>query len=168
LAIFKKFDTILKRFKRKKNEKTMSKLYGKSGSYLGALFLAFFLQTNLLLANILNISCPHKTISCKVELAQTPEEQEKGLMFRTHLESDEGMLFLSSYPLAMWMKNTYIPLDMIFADGKGAIIALHQNAVPHSLKTIGPFEGTTQVLEVKGGTIKSQGITKACTLSLNH
>lgn len=119
-------------------------------------------------AGTLTLSCPHKEIPFTVELAQTPEEMTKGLMFRETLEDDAGMLFLyqTPQPVAMWMKNTPLSLDMIFGDDEGNILALYENTTPYSLATIGPVRGTTHVLEIKGGTIKKQKITKQCKLRL--
>lgn len=119
-----------------------------------------------LCAEPLTLSCPHKKISLQVELAQTPEEHEKGLMFRTLLGETEGMLFLylSPQPVAMWMKNTPLSLDMIFCNPQGHILAIHEKAIPYSLKTIGPVKGTAQVLEVLGGTIQKHQITTDCVL----
>jgi len=134
-------------------------------TYLSWMLGAVLLYSPLC-AESLTISCPHKEISLKVELAQTPAEQEKGLMFRPFLGENEGMLFLypSPRPVAMWMKNTYLPLDMIFCNPEGHILAIYEKATPHSLKTIGPVEGTSQVLEVLAGTIKKNKITPECIL----
>ena len=81
------------------------------------------------------LSCPHKDIHFSVELAQTREEKAKGLMFRESLEENAGMLFLNKKPrpVTMWMKNTLIPLDIIFGDEDGVILAVHERTIPHSL-----------------------------------
>jgi uncharacterized protein len=90
-------------------------------------------------------------------------------MFRENLAEDAGMIFLYSdpRPIAMWMKNTPLPLDMIFANEAGAIIAVHENTEPYSLRSIGPVEETTQVLEINAGTSKKHGITKSCHLMID-
>ncbi len=123
-----------------------------------------------LFAHNLTLNCPHKSIPFKVELARTPQEQEKGLMFRMDLREDEGMLFLFSMPksMSMWMKNTPLSLDMIFCNKEGKILAIHENTTPYSLKIIGPVEGTSQVLEVLGGTVQKHGASEACTLTLDR
>ena len=123
-----------------------------------------------LFAHTLTISCPHDDISLKVELAETPREQAKGLMFRKHLEKDAGMLFLypTPSPLAMWMKNTPLSLDMVFGDEAGKILAIHENTIPYSLQIIGPVEGATQVLEIVGGSVQKHDITKSCMLTLDR
>lgn len=128
---------------------------------LGVVFLS-----SPLCAESFTLSCPHKEVSLKVELAQTPAEQEKGLMYRRLLGENEGMLFLysSPRPVAMWMKNTHLSLDMIFCNPEGHILAIHEKATPYSLKSIGPVEGTGQVLEVLSGTIQKHSITSDCVL----
>lgn len=95
-----------------------------------------------------------------VEYAKTDDERAKGLMFRKELAEGAGMLFDFSpeQPVAMWMKNTYVSLDMIFIAGDGRIIRIAENTVPESLATIasgGPAKG---VLEVVAGTAKKLGI----------
>ena len=71
----------------------------------------------------------------RVELALTPEEQERGLMFREHLDADAGMLFVFEAPSAhvFWMKNTLIPLDMIFIGADWRIAGIVENAEPQTL-----------------------------------
>ncbi len=98
----------------------------------------------------------------QVELAQTTEEQEKGLMNRKKLLPDTGMLFIFPQPrvVQMWMKNTYVPLDMIFADAGGNITHIVRNAQPHDLTSRGPGDrnDTKFVLEVPAGTSLMHGI----------
>lgn len=136
------------------------------------LFLISFLLSfpHCLFANNLTLTCPGKAIPFKVELAQTPYDLEKGLMFRTDLKEDEGMLFLFPKPVttAMWMKNTPLSLDMIFCDEEGKILAIYENAVPYSFRTLGPVEETAQVLEVRGGIVQKHGISDACVLTLDR
>jgi uncharacterized protein len=95
--------------------------------------------------------------SFTVELAQTPAQAAYGLMFRRYLAPDKGMLFFFTppRPVSMWMKNTYIPLDMLFFDQKGVLVATEQNTVPHSEKIISPdADHVFMVLEVPAGTVK--------------
>jgi uncharacterized protein len=129
-----------------------------------ALLVSFSLK-----AHNLNVHCPHNTFHFTVEVARTLKEQEKGLMFRKTLEDNAGMIFLypTPRPIAMWMKNTQLSLDMIFADETGTIINIHPNATPYSLDIIGPVYGVSQVLEVKSGVVKKQNITKKCRLELD-
>lgn len=135
-------------------------------NFLFTLFLLIFCIPLFTKAAELEISCPHGQILFQVELAQTPEELAKGLMHRETLEQDEGMLFHfpEPHPVAMWMKNTLLPLDMIFISPKGEILAIEENTTPRSLKVIGPIENTLQVLEIKGGTAKKHRISKACSV----
>lgn len=95
-----------------------------------------------------------------VELAVTPEEHERGLMFRKELPEGRGMLFdfKTEQSVEFWMHNTYIPLDIIFIRGDGRILRIAENAQPLSdahIPSGGPIRG---VLEVIGGTAKKLGI----------
>ncbi len=97
-----------------------------------------------------------KTYLFRVEVAQTKQEQARGLMFRNSLEEDKGMLFdfTNEKPkmITMWMQNTYIPLDMIFTDSKGIIVSVHKNAQPLEKNIISSRQKASAVLEVRGGT----------------
>lgn len=89
----------------------------------------------------------------KVEIAETNEERSKGLMFRDSLSDDAGMLFdfHEERPVAFWMRNTLIPLDMIFIGADGVVKNVHVNARPLDPTSI-PSEGPVQfVLEIAGG-----------------
>ena len=89
----------------------------------------------------------------QVELAATEAARRKGLMHRSELAADAGMLFIfpRSEPQSFWMKNTLIPLDMLFLAGDGRIMHLHHNAQPHSLTPISSNVDVTAVLEINGG-----------------
>lgn len=95
-----------------------------------------------------------------LELAITREEKAKGLMNRKALAPDNGMLFVEAYPriVKMWMRNTYIPLDMLFFDGSGKIVYIHENAKPFDESAIGPDFPVMAVLELSGGTVKKHGL----------
>ena len=88
-----------------------------------------------------------------VELASTPRQQERGLMFRTHLAPDEGMLFdfVHDGMRGFWMKNTLIPLDMVFIAGDGTIRSIAENTVPRSLATIDARFPVRATLELAAG-----------------
>ncbi len=96
-----------------------------------------------------------------VELALTPEQRALGLMYRRQLAPDAGMLFdFGPRPqrASMWMRNTFIPLDMLFITADGRIESIAQRTVPQSLESIssrGPVRG---VLELNGGTTSRLGI----------
>jgi uncharacterized membrane protein (UPF0127 family) len=95
-----------------------------------------------------------------VEMATTEQEKETGLMYRKQLADGKGMLFDFSpgQQVSMWMKNTYISLDMIFIRADGRILRIAENTEPLSTKII-PSGGLTKgVLEVIAGTAKKYGI----------
>ena len=95
-----------------------------------------------------------------VEIADTDELRQRGLMFRQRVPQDRGMLFDFGAPrkVAMWMKNTYVPLDMLFIRQDGSIAYIAENTVPESLDTVGVSEPVQAVLELAGGTSKRLGI----------
>ena len=95
-----------------------------------------------------------------VEIADTEAAREKGLMYRKSLPPGQGMLFdfHSDQPVRFWMKNTYIPLDMIFIRSDGRILNIAENTTPMSENEV-PSAGPVQaVLEVRGGTARELGI----------
>jgi uncharacterized membrane protein (UPF0127 family) len=96
----------------------------------------------------------------KVEIAETPAQMTQGLMFRRSLAPDAGMLFDYKEPTAatMWMRNTLIPLDMLFVDAQGRIVNIHQRAVPQSLDVIAAAAPVRVVIELNGGTAARLGI----------
>lgn len=101
-----------------------------------------------------------------VELADEPQERSKGLMYRRSLDPDEGMLFDfgTPQPITMWMKNTYIPLDMLFIDETGTITAIAKRTTPLSERTI-PSNGPARyVLEINGGRADALGIRPGDTV----
>ena len=95
-----------------------------------------------------------------VELALTPEQQALGLMYRSELPADAGMLFIHPWerPTHMWMKNTLIPLDMLFLAGDGTIVRIAEEAEPLSTRTISSGAPVKGVLELPGGTARRLGI----------
>jgi uncharacterized protein len=96
------------------------------------------------------------------EVAMSPEAKERGLMFRQKMPEDQAMLFDFNppQPVQMWMKNTLIPLDMIFVRPDGTIVAIAENTVPQSLDVIGVQEPVAAVIEVAGGVTRKLGIHK--------
>jgi len=95
-----------------------------------------------------------------VEMATTEEEKTQGLMYRKELPDGKGMLFDFSpeQQISMWMKNTYIPLDMIFIRADGRILRIAENTEPLSTKIISSGGLAKGVLEVIGGTAQKYGI----------
>ena len=98
-----------------------------------------------------------------VEVADTREAMAKGLMGRNSLDKDAGFLFdvnliPSDMEIAMWMKDTLIPLDMLFMDSEGKIYYIHENAVPYSTNAIMAPSRPRAVLEINGGQVKEYGI----------
>jgi uncharacterized protein len=95
-----------------------------------------------------------------VEIAATEAQREQGLMYRPMMAADAGMVFLYDHPqqVAFWMKNTIIPLDMVFIGGNGRIVSIHERAVPFSEATIPSGPDAQDVLEVNGGTVARLGI----------
>ena len=103
---------------------------------------------------------PNGIARFSVELADTDAERMQGLMFREKLASSAGMLFVYDRPgrAMFWMKNTLIPLDMIFADQTGTVQRVHENAIPHDETPIDGGDGIFAVLEINGGLAKRLGI----------
>jgi uncharacterized protein len=96
----------------------------------------------------------------QVWLADTPQRKTQGLMFVRDLPDLRGMLFVHERPrdISMWMKNTYIPLDMVFIDQRGRIQQIIEQAAPHSLDLIRSDKPALAVLEIAGGEARRLGI----------
>jgi len=96
----------------------------------------------------------------RVELALSGEEQEKGLMFRTAMGADEGMIFPMDPPrmAAFWMKNTVIPLDIIFIGPNRRVLNVAANAVPYDLSPLPSAGPVSAVLELNGGRAAQLGL----------
>jgi hypothetical protein len=96
------------------------------------------------------------------EIADTPELRARGLMFRHRLPPDRAMLFdfQQARAVSMWMKNTYIPLDMVFIRKDGTVAAIAENTVPLSQDVIGVQEPVLGVLELAAGTAKRIGLKR--------
>jgi uncharacterized protein len=101
-----------------------------------------------------------KRYAFRVEVARTPQQQEVGEMFRTRVPEDGGMLFDWGAPQEsnMWMRNTLVPLDMLFIGPDGTIRAVAEDAVPRSLAIIQSGIPVRATLEVAGGTARRLGI----------
>lgn len=96
-----------------------------------------------------------------IEIARTPEEHQYGLMGRTHLKQDHGMLFMfdAEKVRSFWMKNTLIPLDIIFIDHNQKIVGIIESAEPQSLKLLSVDQPSLFALEVRGGWCKRNQVT---------
>jgi len=101
-----------------------------------------------------------------VEVADDAAERSRGLMFRDSLPRFGGMLFVyeQPQPVAFWMKNTLIPLDMLFFDASGRLTDLHENAVPGDMTAIPGGDAVQFVLEIKGGAAAELGIAPGAEL----
>ena len=108
----------------------------------------------------LTIRSGARTHKFVVEVARTPQEQAVGLMNRQSLAPDRGMIFPYDppQPAAFWMKNTLIPLDMIFIRPDGTIARIAENTVPLSLEPVPSLEPVAAVLELAGGRSAELGI----------
>ncbi|MDE2464417.1 MAG: DUF192 domain-containing protein [Alphaproteobacteria bacterium] len=108
----------------------------------------------------LTFATPHGPVTLTVELATSPYEQEMGLMYRRHLAPRAGMLFVfrDSGIQSFWMKNTILPLDMVFIKSDGVISSIHAHAVPFDLDPITSDEPVRYVLEINAGAAKLLGL----------
>jgi uncharacterized membrane protein (UPF0127 family) len=107
-------------------------------------------------------------VSVRVELARTAEERARGLMFREHLDSDAGMLFLYDGEdiRRFWMRNTLIPLDMIFISADLRVAGVVENAEPQTDTPRQVDQPSQYVLEVNGGFAAAHGITAGTPVEL--
>jgi uncharacterized membrane protein (UPF0127 family) len=99
----------------------------------------------------------------RVEIARSEAERQRGLMYRQSLEPGRGMIFLWDRPerLKFWMKNTYIPLDMVYIAADKHVVYVEENAEPLTTGTRGPDgEDSQYVLEVPGGWARAHGIER--------
>ena len=102
-----------------------------------------------------------------VEIADTADKAQQGLMWRKSMPQNQGMLFIFPYPtiIKMWMKNTYIPLDMIFFNAQNQVICLRENARPLDESIISCPYPASKVLELNAGEIKARKIRLGDKLS---
>jgi uncharacterized membrane protein (UPF0127 family) len=148
--------------------------YGRS-VHIVRLFIPLVL---FLLCACASASAPQVTIhpqsgqpvSVAVEIANTPQKRAFGLMFRKDLSESQGMLFLfpREEPLSFWMKNTPLPLDIIFISSAHTIVSIAANTTPFSeapLPSVGPAQF---VLEVNAGFCQKHGITAGARVDLPH
>ncbi len=95
-----------------------------------------------------------------IEIAENDDDRTRGLMWRRHMEEDQGMLFLMERQemQSFWMLNTYIPLDILFIDEQFRIVTIRDNTVPQSLDPVPSSEPARYVLELNGGYCARKGI----------
>ena len=107
--------------------------------------------------NIIFVKTKFSNTQFVVELAKTPEQRQKGLMGRSSLKAQSGMLFLYESPrhVSFWMKNTLIGLDVIFLSSNGKILKIYHNAKPESLEIMSAGENVAAVLEINGNLAKT-------------
>ena len=110
--------------------------------------------------SLLTIAAADDRFEFQVEMAVSPAQRSQGLMFRESLEEDRGMLFDFGQPqqATMWMRNTYVPLDMLFIDEHGRITQIAADAQPLSDAVIASREPVRAVLELRGGVSAKLGI----------
>jgi uncharacterized membrane protein (UPF0127 family) len=102
-----------------------------------------------------------------VEVADEPQERSRGLMFRRSMADDHGMLFdfEEEEPASFWMRNTYIPLDMIFIEADGTIESIAERTTPLSEKSVRSRGPVRYVLEINGGLSETLGIEPGDTVT---
>lgn len=115
----------------------------------------------------LTVATANGTHGFRVEVARSEEEQARGLMFRTELGADEGMIFPREPAdvASFWMKNTPLPLDIIFIGTDHRILNIAANTTPYSLTPVGAVGLTGAVLEIPGGRAAQLGIAPGALVS---
>ena len=124
------------------------------------IFLFCFLFSINVSAHDLIINTKSGAHVFKTDIANTAALQERGLMFKKNIPLDYAMTFLFEKPkiVRMWMKNTFIPLDMIFFDENGTIMKIKENAIPHDLTHISSETLALGVIEVNAGIVQQKNI----------
>ena len=130
---------------------------------LGIIFLSLFLASPGYTDSISSIKIFNSSdsfVEYTVEVVSSQESQQRGLMFRENLNSNEGMLFLFKVPkkASFWMKNTLISLDLIFIKENGKVDSIYQNLEPLSLKSIKSKSKVKAALEIPGGHVELHNI----------
>ncbi|NOX72073.1 MAG: DUF192 domain-containing protein [Alphaproteobacteria bacterium] len=131
---------------------------------LGTIFLflsAFSVAASPCTPGQVNLRGDWGQVSFAVDVVDTDETRAKGLMFVETMPRFSGMLFVynAPRPVKFWMKNTLIPLDMIFMDETGTVTRIHENAIPQDLTPIDGGNNVQVVLEINGGMARTLGIT---------
>lgn len=115
----------------------------------------------------LAVMSPAGEVGFDVEVASTAQSRHRGLMGRTSLPGGHGMLFVfdRAERLAMWMKNTLVPLDMLFFAESGELVHIERNAEPHSLRHRQAPSPVRYVLEVNGGEARTLAVAEGVQLN---
>ena len=125
----------------------------------------FFISLNTSVAednNVLSFKSSNKiTDSLYIEIARTPLEHRIGLMGRVSMQDNQGMLFIfdPARKISMWLKNTLIPLDLIFIDISGRVVQIEENTQPMSDNLISSIYPVRAILEINSGVSKKMGIS---------
>ena len=148
--------------------KNMGKIRENTGFRAGIVLLAVLLfcvvsakaEEVYFEKDVLSIQTKSGTVRLEIEMAETRKQRERGLMYRREIAESTGMLFYFKHLTAfrLWMKNTYIPLDMLFISKSGEIRQIERNTQPHSTEIIAAKEPVLAVLEIGGGEAKRLGI----------
>ena len=128
---------------------------------LSITYPTYLLSTNIPTQNYL-LGCYKKTTCFTLEHANTYEKKQKGLMYRKTLPDKQGMIFSwkqENY-IDMWMKNTYIALDMIWLNSKSKIVCLKENTMPLNVTPIKCHKKARYVIELSAGSIKKYNLKK--------
>ncbi|KUP90917.1 DUF192 domain-containing protein [Tritonibacter horizontis] len=135
----------------------------RAGSYVWAVifWLAAVCAQAACQADQVELRGPWGQAQFSIEIADTADSRALGLMHRADMPRRHGMLFVYETPqrVAFWMKNTLIPLDMIFVESDGVISHIHENAIPGDLTSIPGGDQVLVVLELNAGLVRDLGIT---------
>jgi uncharacterized membrane protein (UPF0127 family) len=125
-----------------------------------ALSASLLYPAHAMLRETLKLLTAQGTHVIDVEITESPEEKTQGLMFRTRLNDKSGMLFFYEAPqeVTMWMRNTYIPLDMVFIRTDGVVHRIEAHTVPLSEDIIASRGDVTACLELAGGAAERLGL----------
>jgi uncharacterized protein len=125
-----------------------------------ALSVSLLYPAHAMLRETLKLLTAQATHAITIEIAETPEEKARGLMFRSRLDDKSGMLFFYETPqeITMWMRNTYIPLDMVFIRANGVVHRIEAHTVPLSEDIVASRGDVTACLELAGGAAERMGL----------
>jgi len=118
----------------------------------------------------LTIETKKGSVALDVEVADTEPARERGLMFRRAVAPNQGMVFLfdSEQEITMWMKNTYVSLDMVFIGDDWRVVHIARDTEPLSTDIISSMQPASRVLEISGGQAQKLGITPGDKVALQH